>query len=235
MSSLHVICQRTSHPGNIGAVARSMKTCGLSQLHLVQPKIAPNEMSYDRATVHAHDILDNCHIHDQLSSCSADFDLIYAFTNRPRDLHLPFISVEHAAYEIQQYSDSKIGLLFGSERSGLTNEELLQAHCCVTIPTANSRYAMNLSHAIQTALYVITRANQEPPSIQKWPSIKHKTAFLHDIDQRLHHAGFYKKEKQASTQMKLKCIFQRARLSHEELQLLHGIIAHINRDNKADE
>ena len=228
--SIEVICHRPSHQGNIGAVARAMKVCELSQLHLIEPKESPNDEAYDRATNHAHHILRDCSVHQDLHTCVSEFDQVYAFTNRPRDLTLPFITVEQAALQIAQYPAARIGLLFGPERTGLTNNDCLLAHHCVTIPTPGLA-AMNLSHAVQTALYVI---RHQPTSIslkKRWPSAAHKQAFFDDLDQRLHACQFYHPDRIHQTKAKLVSMFQRMDPSHDELQMLHGLITTLNTED----
>lgn len=230
MTSLHVFLSQTSHPGNIGAVARAMHVCGLSDLHLIDPQTEVNQESYDRATAHAKFILENAHTHSNTENAWLEMDRVYAFTNRPRDLNLPMLTLEQAHQDIKTLDAAKIGLLFGTERTGLTNQDLQYAHRCVFIPCQNSPVAMNLSHAVQTALYVLTNPTNQKNEKVRWPSSKQKDAFWQHLNKALEKNHFYKESRQQLTEQKIRTIFNRACLTHDELQLIHGMIMSLQRE-----
>lgn len=232
MNKLHVILSETSHAGNIGAVARAMHVCGLSQLHLINPQTEVSKDSYDRATYHAKKILDGLTHHETVESVNDVCDIVYAFTNRDRDISLPALSLSEAASEITQYSHTQIGLLFGPERTGLTNHDLNYANRCVYIPCSNENTSMNLSHAVQTALYVLTLPESQPIDVQ-WPTGKQKESFWNFFNQALIDSGFYQAGRRRVTEQKIRAVLNRSRLSADELQLLHGIIAAIQQKTQS--
>lgn len=230
MNTLHILLSQTSHPGNIGAVARAMHACDTKDLHLIDCQSPVDSVAHDRATNHAKHILDNTSHHKNLKSATTNLDIVYAFTNRIRDINLPLMTLEEACTEINALNHTKIGLLFGPERTGLVNHDLQFANRCVYIPCQNSNIAMNLSHAVQTALYVLTH-----PSLYKtdqtWPTGKQKDAFWCQLNHSLKQTGFYKKDRQHHTEQKIRTIFNRACMNHDELQLIHGMIAALQKDD----
>ena len=130
---VRVVLVSTSHPGNIGAVARAMKVMGFFNLHLVCPKKFPSKEAVALASG-ADDILENAKRHENLSEALEGTTLAYATTARSRHMSLPVYSPRAAARELGQL-DEDIALVFGQENSGLTNDQLNLCHRIITVPS----------------------------------------------------------------------------------------------------
>ncbi len=128
LNAIRVILVETSHPGNIGAAARAMKTMGLSRLYLVSPKLFPDKNAVEMASG-AQDVLENAVCVDSLDEALAGTELALMTSARPRDIALPGLTPEGAGKTMATMPDNtEIALVFGRERIGLTNEELLRGH-----------------------------------------------------------------------------------------------------------
>jgi TrmH family RNA methyltransferase len=148
----------TSHPGNIGAVARAMKNMGLDDLVLVRPRMFPHEEATARASG-ADDVLARARVVDTVADAVADCGLIAATTARERDQNTPVMDVRDAAARlVTEAQRGPVGVLFGNERYGLSNEEIAGAHLLMRIP-ANPAYAsLNIAMAAQLIGYELYRA-----------------------------------------------------------------------------
>ncbi len=156
--AIRIVLVGTSHPGNIGAVARAMKNMALQQLVLVRPREFPHPEATARASG-ADDLLGSARVVDTVADAVADCGFVAATTSRDRDQNFRVLDVRDAAARVAAESRrGPVAVLFGAERTGLTNEELESAHVLVRIP-ANPEYAsLNLSMAVQLVAYEIYRA-----------------------------------------------------------------------------
>ena len=157
-ADIRVVLVETSHPGNVGAVARAMKNMGLSELVLVRPKSFPDPEASARASG-ATDVLERARVVPDLLAGIADCGLVVATTARDRDPAVRVLDVREAAVRVvETAARGPVALLFGNERIGLTNEELAHAHLLLRIP-ANPEYSsLNLAMAVQLVAYEIYRA-----------------------------------------------------------------------------
>ncbi len=155
---IRVVLVETSHPGNIGAVARAMKNMGLSQLVLVRPRSFPDPEATARASGGA-DVLADARVVQDLAAAIADGGLVVATPARERDPHIRVLDVRDAAVRaVEAAARGPVALLFGNERTGLTNDELASAHLLLRIP-ANPQYSsLNLAMAVQLIAYEVYRA-----------------------------------------------------------------------------
>jgi cysteine desulfurase len=157
-ADIRVVLVETSHPGNIGAVARAMKNMGLLQLVLVRPKSFPDPEATARASG-ATDVLERARVVPDLVSGIGDCGLVIATTARERDPNIRVLEVREAAVRaVEDSARGPVALLFGNERTGLTNDELAFANLLLRIP-ANPEYSsLNLAMAVQLVTYEIYRA-----------------------------------------------------------------------------
>jgi TrmH family RNA methyltransferase len=157
-ADIRVVLVETSHPGNIGAVARAMKNMGLSQLVLVRPKSFPDPEATARASG-ATDVLERARVVPDLVSGIGDCGLVIATTARERDPNIRVLEVREAAVRaVEDSARGPVALLFGNERTGLTNDELAFANLLLRIP-ANPEYSsLNLAMAVQVVAYELYRA-----------------------------------------------------------------------------
>src|SRR6185295_9728027 len=159
MTSIRIVLVEPSHPGNIGAVARAMKNMALRELVLVRPKQFPHADATARASG-ADDLLAQAQVVDTLDQALAGCGFVAATTSRDRDQNFRVLDVRDAAEQIVAHSrQSPAAVLFGAERTGLTNEALETAHVLIRIP-ANSEYlSLNLAMAVQLVSYELFRAS----------------------------------------------------------------------------
>ena len=158
---IRIVLVDTSHPGNIGAVARALRNMELEQLVLVRPKLFPHPEASARASS-AEDLLAGARVEQDLAQALAGCGLVLATTSRERDQYFRVIDVRAAARRaVVEAAHSPVAIMFGSERAGLTNEELRYAHALLRIP-ANPAYAsLNIAMAVQIVAYEILRARLE--------------------------------------------------------------------------
>ena len=158
---IRIVLVETSHPGNIGAVARALRNMELEQLVLVRPKLFPHPEASARASS-AEELLAGARVEQDLAQALAGCGLVLATTSRERDQYFRVIDVRAGARRaVAEAAHSPVAIMFGSERAGLTNEELRYAHALLRIP-ANPAYAsLNIAMAVQIVAYEILRARQE--------------------------------------------------------------------------
>ena len=157
---INIVLVETSHPGNIGSVARAMKTMGLSELSLVNPRKFPSGEA-NALSGNATDVLENAKIFDSIEDAIKDSTFVYATSSRSRTIQWPTVHAEEGASLInnQVSSDKKVSILFGREDRGLTNEELQLANTHIEIP-ANPEYpVLNLAMSSQIVCYEIFKSH----------------------------------------------------------------------------
>ena len=157
-NSIRIVLVETSHPGNIGAVARALKNMGLQELVLVRPKLFPHPEASARASS-AVELLASARVEDDLAAALHGCGLVLATTSRERDQNFRVIDVRAAAHRaVEAAEQSTVGIMFGSERTGLTNEELRYAHALLRIPANPDYPSLNIAMAVQIVSYEILRA-----------------------------------------------------------------------------
>ncbi|MDB2704952.1 RNA methyltransferase [Pseudomonadota bacterium] len=230
LENIRFVLVGTTHPGNIGAAARAMKTMGLTNLHLVTPKIYPSAEATARASG-ADDVLANATVHDSLDAALVGCQQVYGMSARLRHLPVPVVNPREAVTQIQQQSDdAQIAIIFGREHSGLTNEELDRCQHLVNIP-ANVEYSsLNLAAAVQVLAYELKMSFD--PSIEVGRVGEQREAInaddlehLYDhFEQSLTKIGFLDPGQPKNLMRRLRRLFNRAELDRNELQILHGIL-----------
>ena len=159
---INIVLVDTIHPGNIGSVARAMKTMGLQRLSLVNPRVFPSGESTALAG-NATDVLENAIIFDSIKDAIKDSTFVYATSARDRSIQWPIMNAEQAANDICNVVNSKkeVSIVFGKEDRGLTNEELELANKLIEIP-ANPEYpVLNLAMSAQIICYEILKASSD--------------------------------------------------------------------------
>lgn len=161
---LKIILSHTTHPGNIGAVARAMKNMGFKHLCLVSPKIFPSDEANARAAG-AEDILATAQVVATIDEALANCHWVFGLSARARKIALPILTVRNAAEKIannlletRTRPVLKIGLVFGQEQSGLLNEELAKCHYQISIPANPDYSSLNLAQAVQIVSYELRMA-----------------------------------------------------------------------------
>lgn len=154
LDNIKVILVATTHPGNIGATARAMKTMGLSRLELVTPKIFPAADASARASG-ADDILASARIHDSLAEAVGDCHLVFGTSTRRRSIPWPLYTPAEAAGRAAgvQAKKRNIAVVFGRESSGLANRELELCNAMIRIPADPQFSSLNIASAVQIIAY----------------------------------------------------------------------------------
>ncbi|MEE4217283.1 MAG: RNA methyltransferase [Xanthomonadales bacterium] len=230
LAQVRVVLINTTHPGNIGATARAMKVMGLSSLHLVTPKIFPNAEATAMASG-ADDILQRAVVHDTLDSALSGCPLVLGTSARLRSLPMPMFDARRAARQALQESGSHdVAILFGRERYGLTNEEMMRCQYLVNIP-ANPEYSsLNLAQAVQIMSYELRVAAMGVADISlpplDWEPVddqQMELMFQH-LEQTLLDIRFLNPKQPKKLMMRLRRLFKRARPDQNEINILRGIL-----------
>jgi tRNA/rRNA methyltransferase len=235
LQRVRVVLSRTSHPGNIGAAARAMKTMGLSRLVLVRPKSFPDPQAAAMASG-ANDVLASAQVVDSLAEALHGVVLAVALTARRRDLATePLWAREGAAELATVAAHSEVALVFGNETSGLTNEELAQCGRWAMIP-ANPEYSsLNLAAAVQLMCYELRLALCAVPPAPTFVE-SGSTATHDEVERLMAHlesaataSGFLDPEQPRRLMLRLRRLFARAGLEREEVNILRGLLASFER------
>src|SRR4030081_1058533 len=165
MKRVSVLDSRPSHPGNIGAAARAMKTMALADLRLVAPERFPAPEAEWLAT-NAVDVLRSARIHETLQDAIQDCVAAFALSARPREWSPQVLEARAAAGKALE-PDGDIAFVFGNEAAGLTNEEMFACQYLVHIPTSPDFSSLNLAQAVQVVEYELFMASRLPSAREK--------------------------------------------------------------------
>ena len=233
-----VLCE-TSHPGNIGSVARAMKTMGFSDLYLVNPKAFPSKHAQALACG-AEDILKKATVATSLEVALKNINHVIGFTARKRELTQPHKNVRDLSKQlINEASNNKIAIIFGNETNGLSNLEL--QHCqSLGFIDANSKYSsLNLAHAVQIVCHEIRMASEFPVKnkmlkqiTKNYVSHDLQNGFYKHLEEILDEIGFLKKIQADRLMMRLRLLFNRTKMEKEEVNILRGILSEIQKKLK---
>jgi tRNA (cytidine32/uridine32-2'-O)-methyltransferase len=160
-ASCYIILVEPSHPGNIGATARAMKTMGFRQLILVNPKQFPHPEATALASG-ATDVLDAARVVPDLATAVASAQNVVGVSARVRDVPLPCVTPREFADNISDAADIFTAIVFGNEQSGLSNEDLARCHQQIRIPTAADYGSLNLAQAVQIVCYELAQIHPLP-------------------------------------------------------------------------
>ena len=221
-----VVLVRPSHPGNIGAAARAMKTMGLADLALVQPRHFPHAEA-DAMAAGAKDVLERARVFDALEPALADRELAVGFSARRRDLsHVPR-EWRELAPEILA-APGRIALVFGNETSGLSNDELLRCQRFATFATNPGYGSLNLAAAVQLATYEVALSARlfEPAAAgHRAPASGADLEGLHaHLAEALVACGFLDPAKPGRLDERMRRLASRLSLEREEVDLLRGML-----------
>ena len=218
----------TSHPGNIGGVARAMKCMDIPSLTLVNPKRFPHHDATSRATG-AEDILTWATVYDDIEQAIEDSVFVVGTTSRARSIEWPVVEPRTAAQRIIKESMvGPVSVLFGRERSGLTNREVDLCHLLVRIPTSQKYASLNLASAAQIMAYELYLAANPMPMVtqeQDKADSDSMGKFYRHLEDTLYDLDFIKVTPPTKLMRKLARLFNRAQPSTEEINILRGILS----------
>lgn len=231
--NIRVVLVNTSHPGNIGGVARAMKNMGLQDLVLVAPEKFPDKIARVRASG-AIDVLDTARVVDTLDEAVADCTLVVGASARLRAIPWPTIDPrECAERSVKMASSHHVALVMGRENSGLRNDELERCHFLVHIP-ANPEYSsLNLATAVQVLAYEIRVAALATEDVApSAPTSDYPLVTASDMEGLYSHFStalqaldFYDPANPRQLMRRLRRLFNRVQLDKMELNILRGILS----------
>ena len=229
-ANIRFVLMGTTHPGNIGAAARAMKSMGLTQMHLVQPKIFPSADATAMASG-ADDLLSAAIVGDSLEAAVADCSLIVATSARRRSIPWPVLTPHDCARHIvDAAARGPVAVVFGREHAGLKNEELELCRQMIQIPTAENFRSLNLASAVQLVAYEIRQValgGEAPsdPEIRDLATAGQMADLYAHLRETMIAVGFFDPKKPRRLQTRLRRLLNRAAPGQEEVQILRGFLA----------
>lgn len=235
LDKIRVVLVGTSHPGNIGSAARAMKVMGLTNLVLVDPACEIDSHTIALAAG-AADVVENAKIVKTLDEAVSDCGLVVGSSARSRTLEWPQLDPRENGIKVVAESEHhSVAILFGRERTGLTNEELQKCHCHVYIP-ANPEYSsLNLAMAVQTVSYEVRMAYLDSQKhtgktqVEEYPRAEELERFYVHLEQVTRQTRFINKNHPGMVMAKLRRLFTRARPEQQELNILRGILSSVEK------
>lgn len=236
LQNIRVVMIETTHPGNIGAGARAMKTMGLSNLALVRPQGYPCVEATARAAG-ADDILANAVVVDDLEAALEGCIFVMGTSARLRSLAWPVLGPREAAQKMGEESLSgEVALVFGTERTGLTNDEMARCHMLVNIPTNPDYSSLNVASAVQVLSYEMRMQSLNvgaAPLVDAPADDNHRTqpatseqmeGYFEHLERLMAETGFSNPENPGRLMPRLRRLYNRARPTFEEVNILRGIL-----------
>lgn len=241
---VRIVLVATTHPGNIGAAARAMKTMGLSRLVLVAPRYFPAPEATALAAG-ADDLLDAAVVVPDLDAALVGCVRVYGCTPRPRTVPMPELSPREVAPRVlAEATVGDVAIVFGTESSGLSNEQVQRCHAAVNIPAAPAYDSLNLAQAVQVLCYELRCAalgTAVPPATAVAVAVAPTPAeeppataddlegFFTHLDRTLFEIDFLKGRGSANLMRRLRRLLLRATPTRRELLILRGILADAQR------
>lgn len=230
---------------NIGTTARAMLNCGLTDLRLVKPREQWPHPKAIAAASGADIVLDRARLFDRTEDAIADLGLVYATTARDRDMLKPVVTPRAAAREIHRRAaeGTRTGLLFGRERSGMTNEDVSLADAILTAPLNPRFTSLNLAQAVLLVAWEWRAAGDETPDERltyhehQPPATKEQLVnFFEHLEGALDQTAFFRvPDKRPAMISNIRAMLTRAQLSTQEVRTLHGIVVALSGLRKGDQ
>jgi tRNA (cytidine32/uridine32-2'-O)-methyltransferase len=230
--NIRIVLVNTSHPGNIGGVARAMKNMGLHRLYLVAPRDYPNEQAVWRAAS-ANDVLDTAIVVPTLHDAIGDCQFVVGTSARNRRIPWPLMDARQCAQRMAVASgQEQVAVLFGREDRGLTNEELKVCNLHLNIPTSEAYSSLNLAMAVQIVAYelrMLKAATDLPRSEpDQWDapfaSRDNMERYYTHLEEALVDIEFLDPAAPRQLMSRLRRLYSRVRLDEMELNILRGIL-----------
>ena len=229
MSSVSFILHKPQLSENIGACARAIKNFNFNKLAVINPKPAfPNDKIV-ATSVGAKEIIQNCKVYDNLELATKNIDYLIATSSRFRNKNIKHISLNDLS---KLDFNKKIGFLFGSETSGLSNNEIIYANCTMQIPANPKFKSINLSHSViivsqvVSSLIKLKKTNYKKSKKVKSASKKEIQSMVNLCIKHLENRNFFKpSEKKPIMLENLRSIFYKTELSEKETRILSSVFA----------
>ncbi len=232
LNNIRIVLVNTSHPGNIGGVARAMKNMGLSRLYLVEPRQFPDEQADWRAAS-AADVLDTAVVTESLEEAIADCQFVVGTSARGRRIPWPLLDPRQCAERMALASnDEQVAVLFGREDRGLTNDELKLCNLHLNIPTSEDYSSLNLAMAVQVVCYELRMLLNSPllpqTEDEEWDTPfttgENMVRFYSHLEETLTDIEFLDPAAPRQLMVRLRRLYSRVRLDEMELNILRGIL-----------
>ncbi len=228
-NNLRIVLCHTSHPGNIGSAARAMKTMGLQNLYLVNPKKFPDGEAKSLA-VNAKDVLDKAVVVDSLEEAIADCNFVFGVSGKERSLSQEIMTVREAASKAKSVASTQsVALVFGNETNGLSSAEADRCHILATIPANPDYTSLNLAQAVQIMCYELRMAITDSQlhmenKLGDLATQNELERFYAHMKETLEHIGYINPKAPKKLFERLRRLYGRAQLEKEEVNLLRGIL-----------
>ena len=218
-------------PENIGFCARALKNFGFNKLDLVNPKEKwPNKKAI-ATSVGANDLLKKSKIYSNIKTAIDNYDIVYASSARKRDINKKHLSFKQFIKNIKKNKKKKIGIIFGPEASGLSNEDISHSNYIFKIPVSKNFESINLSHSLIIVCFELFKV-LKPGYLKKQKKLTDITSkktfniFFDFLESRLDEKGFFSpREKKKIMLINLRNIFGRMELSNKELRILSSVFS----------
>lgn len=226
LNDVKVVLSKVSDGGNVGAICRSMKNMGLSELRLAEPEPLLLEKIYTRS-VHAWDVWENARIYSSLAEATADCSIVVGTTRRRGSRRK---SISMTPRDLAAWLTGKTGtaaIVFGNERTGLEEAELELCNFASHIPVSEAFPSLNLSHAVQLYTYELFLAMEKQLPVKgEWTAMNQTeiSVLVESITDTLANLGFYKNPGRNEQSRFLQDVISRAGLSDREGKYLKEII-----------
>ncbi len=236
MKQARIVLVNTSHPGNIGAAARAMKNMGLEELVLVDPQRFPSAEATARASG-ADNVLARARCVPQLDDAIAGAGLVIGASARSRTLPIPMLDPRQCAELIMQQPDNALSaIVFGRERTGLTNEELDRCHYLVQIPTNADYPSLNVASAVQVIAYELRMATgvsvEQVGKRHRFATADEMELFYQHLESTLIDIEFLDPDMPRQLMRRLRRLYGRVRPDENEINILRGILTAVDRKGR---
>lgn len=232
LDNIRIVLVHTSHPGNIGAVARAMKNMGIGKLSLVAPKQYPDEQARWRA-VSAADVLDSAIVTETLEEAIASCQFVVGTSARGRRIPWPLLDPRQCAERIAPATGhGEVAVVFGREDRGLTNDELQLCNLHLNIPTSDAYSSLNLAMAVQVVCYELRMLKVFPGlptrDAEQWDTpfsnSENMEHFYTHLEETLVDLEFLDPAAPRQLMSRMRRLYSRVRLDEMELNILRGIL-----------
>ena len=235
--SIRIVLVGTTHPGNIGAVARAMKNMGIRDLALVDPRYFPDKEATARASG-ADDILRDALVTETLEEAIADCVYVVGASARSRSIAWPCLEPKDcAARLIAESARGPVAAVFGPEKSGLSNEDLDHCDALLTIPTNPEFSSLNLAMAVQVVTYELRAAQSDKPVEYEHDAplatSRELELFYEHLERVLTDVRFLDPDNPRHLMRRLRRLFIRARPDQNEVNILRGILTAVDRSRES--
>lgn len=232
---ISIVLIRPQFSGNLGSVARAMKNMGLRDLRLVEPEVTPRDREAKKMAAHAKDVLEGARSFWELPEALQGLDRVVGTSRRLGKDRPDMVAVRDFAGSLKNIPEgSRLGILFGTEDTGLTHEEIKLCHQLVYIPSHGDFPSLNLAQAVMVVCYEIflarvgwsrvVTAGRSPNSVAKFED---KEGMVQDLQDLLQESGFLDPQNPEAIMAKLRQVFNRADLTEPELKIFRGIYRQI--------